>query len=174
LYRLARGEAEPPPRRREPDPEWQLARQFESPLADRLTLQAVLERLATELAGRLQDEHRAAGALTLRVENEDDARQMQQILRRPVDDAGRIRLHLHALLEQFSLDAPVTAVVLSAGNLAPGKAQQLSLFAPPATHGLARLLPVIMARHRAVDFYRPRLADRAHPLPERRFQLQPL
>lgn len=174
LYRLARGEAEPRPRRREPDPAWQLARQFEPPLDDRLTLQAVLERLATELAGRLQDEQRAAGSLTLRVEDEDGARQRQQVLPRPVAGANHLRLHLDALLEQFSLEAPVTAVVLGAGNLAPTKAQQLSLFAPPATHGLAQLLPVIRARRHAVDCYRPRLADRAHPLPERRFQLQPL
>lgn len=174
LYRLARGEAEAKPRPRQATPDLHLALQFEPPLEERLTLQAVLERLATELAGRLQEEHRAAGSLAFTVEDAQGARRVAQPLRQPLQSAEHIQLQLHALLERFSLRAPVTAVTLSAGHLTASTAQQLSLFTPPAPNKLAQLLPALMARHRTAAFYRPQLADRAHPLPERRFQLQPL
>lgn len=174
LYRLARGEGELKPRPRAATPDVQLRKAFEPPLADLLTLQTVLEGLATTLAGRLQEEHLAAGILTLQVEDEGGAQTLEQIVRQPVAEARHIRLHLLALLGQVAPEAPVTAVALRAGDLTPNRAQQLSLFAPPSAHRLAQLLPVIMARYRGVAFCRAQLADRAHPLPEHRFQLQPL
>ena len=174
LYQLARGEAAPEPRPRPSEPELRLARQFEPPLVDRLTLRAVTERLASELAGQLQDRHRAAGTLALELDDEQGVRQERQVLRQPAATTGQLAQHLHALLERCLLNAPVTALSITASDLVPWTAQQLSLFAPTPTHGVEQLLPAIMARHKSVRFYRPQLGDRAHPLPERRFQLQPL
>ncbi|HSM56575.1 MAG TPA: hypothetical protein VK879_10510 [Candidatus Sulfomarinibacteraceae bacterium] len=174
LYRLARGEAEAQPRPQAPEPQLQLTRQFEPALTDRLTLQAVMERMASELAGELWRRHRAAGALTLWLEDEQGAREERQVLRQPAATAGQLSQHLYALLAQLPLRGPVTALSVSAGELAPRTAQQLSLFTSVTTRQVERLLPTIMARYKTVRFYRPRLSDSAHPLPERRFQLQPL
>lgn len=174
LYRLARGEAEAEPRPQPPEPELSLTRHFEPALEDRLTVQAVVARLASELAGRLQDDHQAAGVLALQVEDEEGVREERQVLRQPVATADQLSQHLYVLLAQMPLRAPVTALGITAGELAAWVARQLSLFAPVTTDKVERLLPTIMARHKTVRFYRPQLGDGAHPLPERRFQLQPL
>ncbi|MFW6070524.1 MAG: DNA polymerase Y family protein [bacterium] len=180
LYYLAQGRAEqracPPP----PQPGPQVTRHFEPPLDDGLTLRNVLQQMATALAGQLQDDHRAAGALVLTIEMDGDGgqgpgRQEQRIeLRQPTANAGQLAQHLRNLQERLSWDAAIGALTLSAADLAPWTAQQLSLFRPVSAHKVDQALPGIVARHRATRFYRPILGDRAHPLPERRFQLQPL
>lgn len=174
LYRLARGRAEPAPRPPQAKPGPQLTRRFDPPLGDWLVLQTVLEHAATELARQLQEMHRAAGVVTLKVETEEGTQQERRILRQPTANTIHLAQHLHALQEQLALHAPVTALTASVGELAPWTAQQLSLFTPPAAHQVNRLLPAIMARHKTARFYRPLLGDATHPLPECRFQLQPV
>ena len=183
LHRLAQGHPELIPRPRAPGLQPRAvgptSRNFEPPLSDRLVLQAVLDQLAAELAGRLQEMHRAAGLLTLQLETEKDTRQEHRTLRQPTANTAHLAAHLHALLEQLLLPPyeetfAVTALTVSAGALAPLTAHQLSLFKPPSAHHVSRLLPAIMTRHKTARFYRPQLADVAHALPERRFRLQPL
>ena len=174
LYRLAQGRAEQTPRPPQVRHGPQLARRFDPPLGDWLVLQTVLERVAMEMAGQLQEMHRAAGVVSLKIETEEGTQQEHRILRQPTANTTHLVHHLHALQEQLSLHAPVTALTVSAGELAPWAAQQLSLFTPPASHQMNRLLPTIMARHKTARFYRPLLSDVAHPLPECRFQLQPV
>jgi DNA polymerase-4 len=174
LYRLAQGDAEAAPHPRPAPPGPQLTHRFDPPLGDRLVLQAVLDRAAGELAGRLQEMHRAAGVLLLQIETEEGLQQERRTLRQPTADAAHLAQHLHALQEQLLLSHPVSALTVRTAELAPWTARQLSLFKPPSAQRLNRLLPAIMARHKSARFYRPLLGDVAHPLPECRFQLQPL
>lgn len=177
LHRLARGESPPGHSQRDPAPHPRATRHFDPPLGDRLIVRNVLEQMATALAGQLQDDHRAAGALTLRLETETGQLQERLVLRQPTAHTGRLLQHLLALQEQLAPETPLTALTVSAGDLAPWTAQQLSLFGPHAAQrfgqSLYHLLPTIMARHETVRFYRPVLDDSRHPLPERRFRLQP-
>lgn len=174
LYRLARGEADPLPRPKKARREPQLARHFDPPLADRLALRSLLEHLAMDLAGRLRDRHRATGILTLQVDTEKGKWQECRTLRRPEADAGQLAQHLWALLQHLPLLAPVTDLVVGTGELVPLTAKQLPLFGPAPADKVEQMLPAIMARHETARFYRPRLGDVAHPLPESRFRLQPV
>lgn len=175
LHRLARGQAPQRASLQAAPPDLQLTRHFEPPLGDGLIVRNVLEQMATALAARLQADHRAAGSLTLTLETEAGEHEERLLLRQPTAHTGRLLQHLLTLQEQLAPDAPIIALALSAGELAPWTAQQLSLFTTQVQRfakSLYDLLPGIMARHKSVRFYRPLLDDSRHPLPECRFQLQ--
>ena len=182
LHRLARGQASQRTIPQPVSPTLQLARHFEPPLGDRLIIHNVLEQMATTLAGRLQADHRAAGALTLALETEKGNVRERLVLRQPTAHTGRLLQHLINLQEQLAPDAPIVTLTLSAGELVPWTAQQLSLFTTPVQRfakslkgkSLYDLLPGIMTRYKNVRFYRPLLDDNCHPLPECRFRLQPV
>jgi nucleotidyltransferase/DNA polymerase involved in DNA repair len=175
LYRLAQGHAV---QSLQPQPQQpaglQRVRRFEPPLADRLILQAILEKVAAELAGQLQEMQHATAVLTLKAETETGVWQQRRPLRQPAAATVHLVQHLHALLEQLPLNVPLTSLVVSAGELEPQQAQQLSLFSSPASRQVDHLLPAAMTRHKSARFYRPLLDDAVHPLPECRFRLQPL
>ncbi len=174
LHRLARGYPQHSARSSSGPAEPRLSHAFDPPVADQLVLQNVLERLAGSLAAQLQAMHHAAGLLSLRLQTEQGALQQQCTLRQPIADEDLLARRLHGLLQQLPPPAPVLSLAVSASALAPLTARQLSLFKPPSAHQVGRLLPAIMARHKSARFYRPCLADIAHPLPEQRFRLQPL
>jgi hypothetical protein len=71
----------------------------------------------------------------------------------------------------------ITRLTLGSRDLLPAAARQLSLFddgRARAERELQETLRDLLARHNAGCFFRPVLAEIDHPLPERRFQLQPL
>lgn len=175
LYRLARGEGPPhlqPRPAMEPE---QVQHLFTAPVANLLTLQRVLERLASELAGRLQKTGMAARNLQLISETEVEAHHHTQILRQPTADPTRLSLVFQEILDQFALTAAVTAFTVTATDLVPATVHQLSLFAREhTTPEMERTLQNVLARHTTAAFYRPLLTDRRHPLPECRFQLRAL
>jgi DNA polymerase-4 len=73
--------------------------------------------------------------------------------------------------------AGIIRLTLGSRDLLPAAARQLSLFddgRARAERELQETLRDLLARHNAGCFFRPVLAEIDHPLPERRFQLQPL
>lgn len=176
LHRLARGEASQRTVVQTAPPALKLARHFEPPLGDSLIVRNVLEQMATALAGRLQADHHATGALTLSLETETGKHQQRLALRQPTAHTEHLLRYLLDLQEQLAPDTPIVALALSAAELAPWTAQQLPLFdfqTRRSAKSLYALLPGIMTRHKDVRFYRPLLDDSRHPLPECRFWLQP-
>lgn len=176
LYRLAKGQADVPLRPPAPELTEQVARRFDYPIADTVTLTAVLDHLAAELAGRLQKASLAGSRLVLSWESEEgDAYQHTAGLRQPTADAGRLAATLQEWLNQVHFSSGVTSLTLAMPGLAPATARQLSLFplAEPAARarGLAQPLAV---KYDNAGFYQASLADRRHPLPERRFQMHSL
>jgi DNA polymerase IV len=166
-----------------PEKEVQVTLRFDGPVADSLSLEAALGRLATRVAGRLQAAGQEGGSLRLGVTG-DNGHQVQGAcqpppdfcltLRRPTAEPRALALALSELLRQASLSGPVTALTVTAGKLAPATAVQLSLFAP-STNKAAITLPTlirIVSRYGSQCLYQATLADRRHPLPERRFQLR--
>jgi DNA polymerase IV len=163
--------------------ELQATFRFTTPVADSLSLEAALGRLATTLAGRLQAAGQEGGALRLVVIG-DNGRQppsdTQLTLRRPTANPQSLALALGELLRQASLSGPVAALTVAAGRLSPATAVQLSLFAPagslagmaPRMQAAQQVLALVAARYGAQCLYQATLADRRHPLPERRFQLR--
>lgn len=173
-HRLACGYPQHSPRPQPAPQDPRLSHTFDPPIADHLVINNVLERLAADLAARLYTLHRAAGLLTLRLQTAHGALQEQRTLRQPTADGALLAAALRALYAQLPPPAPVHSLTITASSLAPLSARQLTLFKPPAAQRLNRLLPTIIARHQSARFYRPALADTAHPLPECRFRLQPL
>jgi DNA polymerase-4 len=176
LHRLARGEASQRTVAQPAPPALKLARHFEPPLGDSLIVRNVLQQMAMALAGRLQADHHATGVLTLSLETETGKHQQRLALRQPTAHTEHLLRYLLDLQEQLAPDTPIVALTLSAAELVPWTAQQLSLFdfqARRDAKSLYALLPGIMTRHKDVRFYRPYLDDSRHPLPECRFRLQP-
>jgi DNA polymerase IV len=158
--------------------ELQATLRFDAPVAGSLSLEAALGRLATTLAGRLQAAGQEGGALRL-VAIVDDGRHppsdTQLTLRRPTADPQSLAMALVELLRQASLPGPVDALTVTAGRLSPATAVQLSLFTPVRSMAGAvpQALARVAARYGSQCLYQATLADRRHPLPERRFQLRP-
>ncbi len=180
----------------------QLDHTFEPAVVDRLVLEAVVRRLAGQLAARLQTAGQEARQIYLAWELEDGRRDQSTLaLRRASAEA----LHLtEAWLDllagliagwQSGLsgdqtgtgpghdagDGPplagLTRLTLGSRELAPAAARQLSLFDAGAARADREVWPVLralIARHSADLFWRPVLTETDHPLPERRFQLLPL
>jgi nucleotidyltransferase/DNA polymerase involved in DNA repair len=160
-----------------PEKELQVTFRFDGPVADSLSLGAALGRLATMLAGRLQAAGREGGSLRLGVTGDNGCQpppDFRLTLRRPTAEPRALALALDELLRQASLSGPVTALTVTAGQLAPATAVQLSLFAPAGNK--AAITPPalirIVSRYGSPCLYQATLADRRHPLPERRFQLR--
>ena len=176
LHRLARGQADISLRPPEPERTEQVARRFDYPIANTVTLAAVLDHLAAAIAARLQKANLAGSRLVLSWETGDgDASDYTAALRHPTSDLGYLTAVLHEWLNQARFTCGVTSLTLAMPGLAPATARQLSLFplAEPAeqARGLAQPLT---AKYQNAGFYQASLADLYHPLPERRFRLHTL
>lgn len=180
FYRLAQGElAGPPP----PPPAGQplvVRQQFAGVVHNWLALQAAVQQAAASLAAQLQPANLAGQALALACCLADGTEQQAaRQLPRPGADAASLAGPLQALLGQLSLAAGVTALTVSVAGLVPRPVRQLSLFDQPSGRSPAQppageVWAQIAGQYGSGQVYRPRLTDPDHPLPERRFQLQPL
>jgi hypothetical protein len=177
----------------------QLSYRFDGPVANRQTLERVIDQSATALAGRLQRAGLEGRTLQLILEPEggraatkpgSDAKALTAKLSRrtPTADPGRLARSLHELLGQIYPDnglskakfsevderlaAGIIGLTISLEDLMPSAAIQLSLFDKPRVpERLREALTNILTRHPRDCFFRPALAEPFHPLPERRFQL---
>lgn len=192
LHRLAAGQPgerplNPVPTERRHE---QVTQTFDPPIADRQVLEAVVRRMASRLAARLQAKGVEARQIYLAWEHEDGRRDQSTLaLRQATADPLSLSDAWLELLAGFiaawraaadlTADrAPVGLTRLMAGtrDMVPAAARQLSLFDSDdrAEKEVWQAVRALIARHSADLFFRPVLTETSHPLPERRFQLQPL
>jgi nucleotidyltransferase/DNA polymerase involved in DNA repair len=148
------------------------AGRFETPITNRLVLDAALSRLAGSLAERLAAAQ--AEALRLHVSweaGEGEREQRALALRQPTADSRRLAGALRELLMPATFPGGVTTLA-AAAEFQQRQVQQPSLFdpAPAAEAGLD--LDQLIARHGSGLFFRPAPAEPGHVLPERRFRLR--
>ena len=176
LYRLAQGRADVPLQPRPPEKTERVAYHFDYPIADTVSLAAVLTSAAAKLADRLQQAELAGSTLGLDWETDDgETRQQTIVLRQPTADSRHVAGALHGWMNQSEFTTGIVALTLTIGGLAPATARQLSLF--PLTDPAKRihqLAQPLVARYGNACFYQIAPADQGHPLPERRFQLHSL
>jgi nucleotidyltransferase/DNA polymerase involved in DNA repair len=174
---------------------------FDGPVADILVLEQVVDRAATELAGRLQRAGLEGRTLQLILEPESGRRPersnpgpdprpssskppgMTLSRRSPTANPRQLAGSLRELLSQAkqqdspgtSLSEGIVCLTVILSDLTPAVAKQLSLFdGPRITDRFREALEDILTRYKPGCFFRPVLTDPHHPLPERRFQLQEL
>lgn len=187
-YRLARGEAGErleaiPPERVET-----AQIQFDGPLNNSQVMTAAGNRLVGELAYRLRKDGLLGRTITLLLEREDGEVQRQNLtLGRPTAEVVRLAAAVNEMLakELFAGDAiscGVCRMEITLADISPAQGKQLTLFdavgraARQAGWGVSAVesLRNMIVKYRQSNFFQPQLADVAHPLPERRFFLQPL
>ena len=177
LHRLARGAAAEPLRPRPAERREEVRRDLDYPLSNALLLGEMLARMSDELAQRLQATAVEGRTLCLTLETEDGQTRRQSLtLRRPTAGAERLVAALKELAARVEILSGITGLTVTIAGLTPMAAYQLGLFAgqqgdSSPLHGALRNL---IAKYQSSNFYRPVLAERSHPLPERRFQLEAL
>ncbi len=172
-HRLAQGQDDSPVTPDPPPTHLEIGHRFPEPVADATRLTALLHHLAGRLARRLAATDQVGQALRLAWETADgQAHVSTHPLRQPTASAVTLRQALDDWLAGASPAQGVTALTVGLLDLLPAAASQLSLLnaPPPPLPALDRLI----ARHGAKAFWRASLPEPNHPLPERRFALEPL
>jgi DNA polymerase IV len=148
---------------------------FDDPLTSLVDIDHLMQQAAEALAARLQTAALQTGVVSLAWQTERNQRRQQtQIRHQPTAAANRLELALTHLFDPQSLTDGLTELTVTLSDLTPAVLQQLSLFSPPAHSGRPDdLLYGVTARYPASRFYQPVLAANGHPLPERRYHLQP-
>jgi nucleotidyltransferase/DNA polymerase involved in DNA repair len=174
--------------------------QFDDPIGDVQTLERILTRITTELAGRLQSaslEGRALklvlktdGQPELAINSQQSTVNNQHVtLRHPTANPGRLMSALQELLQgclfainhytKYKLEFGVISLTVTLTNLTPAASKQISIFPEPAEvirkgRQISEAIQNVLAKHGSNCFYRPMLTHTNHPLPERRYELQGL
>jgi nucleotidyltransferase/DNA polymerase involved in DNA repair len=176
LHALARGDKEGPLPARAAEPVEQVEFHFEEPLEDRQAVGRLLEQAATELAERLAEGALLGQELRWRWEmGKERAGQDRLALRQASGERRRLAAALAEMAERVTFASGITAMTVSLSGLRLAQAGQLSLFAQQEGSGrqASEAARKLAAKHGLDCFYEVVLATGCHPLPERRFQLQP-
>ncbi len=150
-------------------------RRFAGPLLDRDVLERVIGDLTERLVAQLLAEGWASGAVALTLAVDDGAPLvLERVLAEPTSDAATLIAALLALSRSAVLESGVISITVTACDLVPTVAEQLSLFAPAG--GSSQRLRDVVGRLNgrfAGSLLRARLADPEALLPERRVRLEP-
>lgn len=168
VYRLAAGEDRTPILPLPEEPRLTMHRYFSDPVANRLSLEAVLADLARELAGQLYQRGLMAQTVTLSGQTETGETMAQTLtLRRPVREARGVQVALNDLFRAIRWPAPLTHLAIVLTDLTPAQAEQLSLF--PVAAASRPIPPQVLLSRYARYTVRGQLVAPTHPLLERRF-----
>lgn len=177
FYHLARGQVDDPVRSQPAERREEIVHDFDAPIGDARVIMAVLRHISAELARRLQAAAWEGRELHLGLEMDDGAwQQHTRTLRHPTANAQRLHAVLKELYAQATFTCGLVGLSVVTAGIQPATARQLPLFGETAgpPHHLRPTIENMAAKYKASQFYRPVLAERAHPLPERRFQLPTL
>ncbi len=177
LHRLARGRGGPALHPRPVAPREEVRCEFDPPLANALRLDEALSRLAGELAARLQATNSEVGSLSLELVTEDGRHDRHSLtLRRPTADGRRLTAALQEMAASREHPGPVAQMTVVATDLRSATAYQLGLFTLPtgAASPFTQAIERLAARYKGCGFYHASATDPHHPLPERRYRLEPL
>lgn len=176
LHQLARGIDDRPVKPRRLIITEQITRRFGDAIGNRLVLAAQCQRLAAELAQRLQVQQQAGRELrlTLHLENETTWSRVR-LLRQATGQAKPLTESLILLLDQARISCGVVGITVSLGELSPLNGEQLELFifGGEQERRLGEVLPQLVARYGEHRFYQALVTSPLATLPEARFQLQP-
>ena len=175
LHRLANGIDERPVIAYMPKQTKTISHQAETPIDSALVLEALLNRMAGELAAQLQADGQAGRGLGLRLLLADKTHLEQNYsLSQPSNEAGRLAQTFLTLLNRCQIQTGVIEVTLTISGLTAATGQQLDLFVHQNGQRtrLESRLPDLAARYGMDVFSQPLLTDVGNDLPERRFRLQ--
>jgi hypothetical protein len=182
-YRLATGEAEEPLEAMPQEQTETVEMHFDGPVNNMHVLKAAATRLVAELAHRLREAGLLGRQITLLLDREDGETWQQRLtLGRPTSRSIRLATAVSEMLDKEPLDCAICRVTITLADTSPAQGTQLTLFDSTGrvtrpSRGGARSnesLRNLIIKYRQSNFFQPVLADAAHPLPERRFFLQPL
>ena len=134
---------------------------FDDPLDNRQVVEATLRQLSQTLAQRLDPRHLVARSLALDVHFEDHTRgHAATTLREPSADPRRLGAALADLFGQLAVESWIGELHVTATDLVPPVARQLSLFDSGETQRtrLQEVLDHLSVRHGA-SFYRPTVVE---------------
>ena len=174
IYRLARGEPGEPVHSQPPETYEENELLFDGPVGDLQTIMTAGDRLVIELAHRLQTRNLQGRKVRLVLEMEDGTLQQRKLtLRQPTAAASQLGAAVHELINGEPFSSAVSTLKIVLDGLIPARAKQLALFEAAAVSQHAqRTIYNLAAKYRESDFFQPQMADKSHPLPERRFRLQ--
>ena len=176
LYNLAQGETGEAVQSRtlERQEEGQIV--FDGAVDNSEVVAAAADRLVAKLAHRLQASDLQGRRLILIWDMDDGSVQQQAvILRQPVANVSHLSAAVQELISGKAITCAISSLKIVLSDLVPAKAQQLTLFKTTAVPDKTqRTIHNLATKYQKSGFFQPQTADSAHPLPERRFQLQPL
>ncbi|WP_119069178.1 DNA polymerase Y family protein [Aggregatilinea lenta] len=143
---------------------------FDDPLDNRQVVETTLHQLSQTLAQRLDPRHLIARSLALDVHFEDRTRgHAATTLREPSADPRRLGAALADLFSRIAVESRIDELHVTATDLVPPVARQLSLFDSGETQRtrLQEVLGHLAVRHGA-SFYRSTVVEAFPYLPERR------
>jgi nucleotidyltransferase/DNA polymerase involved in DNA repair len=152
-----------------------VSRQLEGPVADRAILEALVQAMAVELAGRLRPKGLMGRGLRLILHLEDGTTHQEGlVMRHPTGDSRQLTRVLGELMGSASVSQGVIGLEIMLADLVPARGQQLDLFVHQTgqERQLRQTLKDLVARHGAGCFYHASLPNREAHLPERRFRLK--
>ncbi len=162
----------------QPEPRRLLARrQFDGPVSDRRVLEATLDRLARNLAARLQAQGEQARTIQLAVETEDmTIPSALQVLEQPASTVAILARTAGALLNGLELASGALEISMTLLELAPLRGQQLDLFRSEQGRqkDLGGVLHDLVARHGRGVFFHAALSNPAARLASERVTLVPV
>jgi DNA polymerase IV len=173
LHRLASGEDGRYIPKYQPPRVESAARQFDTPLENRLTIEANLGAVAAELAGGLAKEDQACreATLTLRLENRTE-HEVSLRLREQVHGSLALYRVLERLLKRLNIRAGVVEIEVQIGRLGALLPRQLSLFDEPAKVEPRDVLLEMIERYGENYFYTVVPNSYLQELLEGRFRLE--
>jgi len=182
-YRLARGEAVEQLDARLPERTEKVEMRFDGPVNNMHVLKAAAAGLAAELAYRLREAGLLGRQIMLLLDREDGQTWQQRLtLGRPTSRSIRLATAVNEMLDKEPFDCAICRVEITLADISPAQGIQLTLFdstgrvmcRPQGGARAVESLRNLIIKYRQSNFFQPVLADAAHPLPERRFLLQPL
>lgn len=148
--------------------------QWDTPIDNRLGLNAAAQAMVDELTAELQAAYQFTSNISLEMTFEDHKlHEDWQALRHPSDDHTYLYRQVMALLDHSPIQSGVVAVRLRLGGLTQPIARQPSLFdeAPVANADYQKILQHLVQRHGDACFYQVRLVNPQASILERGFRL---
>jgi len=164
---------------------------FEAPITNGTTIQRVLEKMASELSGRLQAQNLESRTIQLAFEvdgktSQESIHELKKTLRQPIANPVLMSSSFQELFQRMLsattaknnkhiFEHGISCISIILSDICHTSANQLSLFQPlKASSQVQTVLENIVSKHGIQWFSKAFLSNENHPLPEQRINLQKL
>jgi DNA polymerase IV len=170
LHRLSSGEDLRRVARFTPPAMESVVKDFDPPLDNHLTLDAILMVCTETLMARLTDQHVSCREITLTVKLDNHLElDAQARPREPMSNLAVLRRILHSLAQKLTFTAGIVTLEVRLGRLAPRQPRQLSLFEALEAPDLRDVVLDLADRYGESVFYSVSVNPSLSSLPEWRF-----